>query len=108
MAEDPPARLFQWVRERLAAAHRLSEPMFLRNTKETEDERRAREDGERMYFEKEEASIRRAQNFGRRIAGPDDEGIWIPASYSLNRALVLESHEEHHPVDGNDETRRTG
>ena len=101
---DPRVHLFEWMKARLAAAHRLSGPMFLHSTNETEDERRAREEGERRYFEKEEDSIRRAQNFGRRISGPDDEGIWVPGSYSLNRALVLESHEEHDPIDGNDES----
>ena len=102
--EDPRAQLLRWVGARLAAGHRLSGPMFLRKTDETEGERRAREDNEKMYFEREETSIRRAQHFGRRIASPDREGIRVPGSYSLNRALVLGSHEEHHPVDGSDES----
>lgn len=91
-------------RRRPATGHRLSGPMFLCETDETEGERRARANEERRYFEKEEASIRRAQNLGRRIAGPDGEGVWVPGSYSLNRALVLESHERSDPIDGNDES----
>ena len=78
--------------------------MFGRRVGETEDERRDRETRETAYFDREEASIQRAQNFGKRIAGPDGEGIWVPGSYSLNRALVLRSHEEDHPVDGDPET----
>ena len=78
--------------------------MFFRVEGETEDECRDREAGERAYFDREEASIQRAQNFGKRIAGPDGEGLWVPGSYSLNRALVLGSHEEDHPVGGDHET----
>ena len=100
----PRALLLQWVGDRLAAAHRLSCPMFFRFEGETENERRNREAEERAYYDREEASIQRAQEFGRRIAGPDGEGIWVPASHSLNRALVLGSHEEDHPVDGDHET----
>ena len=102
--KDPRALLLQWVRARLAAAVRLSGPIFLRVKGETEDERRVREATERTYFDREEASIQRAQNFGKRIADPHGEGIWVPRSYSLNRALVLRSHEEDHPVDGDHET----
>ena len=101
---DPRAVLLQWVGARLAAADRLSGPMFFHVEGETEDERRGREARERAYFDREEASIRRAQNFGKRIAGPDGEGLWVPGSYSLNRALVLRSHEEDHPVDGHGKT----
>ena len=101
---DPPALLLQWVGARLAAANRLSCPMFFHVVGETEDERRDREAEERAYYDREEASIQRAQNFGKRIAGPDGEGTWVPMSHSLNRALVLESHEEDHPVDGDHET----
>ena len=101
---DPRALLLQWVGERLAAADRLSCPMFFRREGETEDERRDREARERAYYDREEASIQRAQNFGKRIADPDGEGIWVTGSYSLNRALVLGSHEEDHPVDGDHET----
>ena len=101
---DPRALLLQWVGECLAAADRLSCPMFFRVEGETEDEHRDREAMERTYFDREEASIQRAQNFGNRIAAPDGEGISVPVSYSLNRALVLGSHEEDHPVDGDHET----
>ena len=101
---DPRALLLQWVGERLSAADRLSGPMFFRVEGETEDGRRDREAGERAYFDREEASIQRAQNFGKRIAGPDGEGLWVSGSYSLNRGLVLGSHEEDHPVDGDHET----
>ncbi len=96
---DPRALLLEWVGDRLAAADRLSCPMFLRAEGETEDERRPREARDRTYFDSEEAAIQRAQNFGKRIAGPDSEGIWVTGSYSLNRALVLGSHEENHPGD---------
>ena len=101
---DPRALLLQWVGERLSAADRLSGPMFFRVKGETEDGCRDREAGERAYFDREEASIQRAQNFGKRIAGTDGEGLWVSGSYSLNRALVLGSHEEDHPVDGAHET----
>ena len=100
---DPRALLLRWVGERLAAADRLSSPMFFRVEGETEDGRRDREARERAYYNREEASIQRAQNFGKRIAGPDGEGLWVPGSYSLNRALVLGSHEQDHPVDGDHE-----
>ena len=100
---DPRALLLRWVGERLAAADRLSSPMFFRVEGETEDGRRDREARERAYYNREEASIQRAQNFGKRIAGPDGEGLWVPGSYSLNRALVLGSHEEDHPVGGDHE-----
>ncbi|WP_420462439.1 hypothetical protein [Candidatus Palauibacter sp.] len=90
--------LLRWVGERLAAGHRFSEPLFSHSVGETEDERREREAWEGAYFEREEASIRRAQNFGRRIAGRDVKGIWIPGSYALNRALVLGSHEGDGPT----------
>ena len=84
---DPRALLLRWVGERLAAADRLSGPMFFRVEGETEDGRRDREARERAYYNREEASIQRAQNFGQRIAGPDGEGLWVSGSYSLNRAL---------------------
>ena len=101
---DPRAVLLQWVGARLSAGYRFSCPIFSRREGETEDKRRDREARERAYFDREEASIRRAQNFGKRIAGPDGEGLWVPGSYSLNRALVLRSHEEDHPVDGHRDT----
>lgn len=100
---DPRALLLRWLGDRLAAAHRLSSPMFFHIVGETEDERRAGEAMEREYYEREEASVQRAQNFGKRIAGPDREGIRVPGSYSLNRALVLESHARDRPVDGDHE-----
>ena len=85
---DPRALLLEWVGERLCAADRLSCPMHM----------------DEAYFDSEETSIQRVQNFGKRIADPDDESIWVPVSYSLNRALTLRSHKEDHPVDGNHET----
>ena len=100
---DPRALLLRWLGDRLAAAHRLSSPMFFHVVGETEDERREGEAMEREYYDREEASVQRAQNFGKRIAGPDREGIRVPASYSLNRALVLESHGKDRPVDGDHE-----
>ncbi len=96
---DPRALLLGWVGERLAAGHRLSCPTFFHSANETEDQRGAREAEERAYYEREETSIQRAQNFGKRRAGRDGEAIWVPMSYSLNRALVLESHEDDHPAD---------
>ena len=101
---DPRALLLQWVGARLAAADRLSCPVFGSVKGATEDERRRRKARERAYFDREEASIQRAQNFGKRIGGPDGEGLCVPVSYSLNRALVLGSHEEDHPVGGDHET----
>ena len=85
---NPRALLLEWVGERLCAADRLSCPIHM----------------DEAYFDSEEASIQRAQNFGKRIADPDDESIWVPVSYSVNRALALRSHEEDHPVVGNHET----
>ena len=96
---DPRGLLLVWVGARLAAGHRLSCPMFLHSADETDDQRRAREAEERAYYEREEASIQRAQNFGRRTAAPDGDGIWAPMSYSLNRALVLDSHEDDYQAD---------
>ena len=68
---DPRTALLQWVGARLAAADRLSCPVFFRVEGEAEDERRDREAEERAHFDREEASTRRAQNFGKRIADPD-------------------------------------
>ena len=96
---DPRIILLNWVRARLAAGHRLSCPTFFHSVNETKDQRRAREAEERAYHEREEASIQRAQNFGKRIATSDGEDIWVPMSYSLNRALVLDSHEDDTPAD---------
>lgn len=86
---DPRALLLRWVGARLAAEHRLSGPMFLRPEQESAEGRRKREAGEREYFETVEASVVRAQNFGKRIADPDPACLWLPVSYTLNRALVL-------------------
>ena len=38
-----------------------------------------------------------------RIARRDDDGIRVATSYSLNRALVLESHQDDDPTDVNRE-----
>jgi len=91
---DERALLLRWVADRLAAGHRFSEPLWWHSLDETGDERRKREARERAYFERQEASIQRAQNFGKRMSGNDGEGIWIPTSYAVNRALVLGSQEE--------------
>lgn len=91
-AADARALLLRWVGHRLAAGHRFSEPLWFTVDGETEDERREREAEERAYFEREEASIRRAGNFGKRIHAEDTEEIAVPMGYALNRALVLRSH----------------
>ena len=91
---DERALLLRWVADRLAAGHRFSEPLWSHSVDETDAERRKREAWERAYFERQEASIQRAQNFGKRMAAADGEGIWIPTSYAVNRALVLGSQEE--------------
>lgn len=104
--KDPRSLLLEWLGQRLAAGHRFSSPMFFSSSGETEDQRRDREAGERAYYDREEASIHRAQNFGKRIGGGGDEAIWVPGSYSLNRALVLESHKEDHSDKGDREAGR--
>ncbi|MDE2879380.1 hypothetical protein [Candidatus Palauibacter soopunensis] len=91
---DERALLLRWVGDRLAAGHRFSEPLWCHPVDETDDERRTRKARARAYFERQETSIHRAQNFGKRIAAKDGEGIWIPTSYAINRALVLGSQEE--------------
>ena len=101
---DPRALLMGWLGARLAAGHRFSEPLWCHSVDETEDERRKREARERAYFTRQETSSQRAQNFGKRLAARDTEGIWIPGSYSINRALVLGSHEEERRADGEHET----
>ena len=75
VATDPRVLLLEWVEARLAAANRLSGPVFLRRVGETEDERRDREAREKAYFDREETSIQRAQDFGKRITGPDGSGL---------------------------------
>ncbi len=101
---DPRALLMEWLGERLAAGHRFSEPLWSHPVPEAEDARRKREAGERAYFKRQETSSQRAQNFGKRLAAKDTEGTWIPGSYSINRALVLGSHEEEHWADGEHES----
>ena len=88
---EPRDLLLRWVGARLAAGHRLSGPMFLRPEQESAEDRRKREAWEREYFETEEASVVRVQNFGKRITDPDPERLWLPVSSTLNRALVLRS-----------------
>ncbi|MDE0261143.1 MAG: hypothetical protein OXJ37_01895 [Bryobacterales bacterium] len=99
-APDPRTLLLRWVGDRLSAAHRFSCPIFFRIEGETDGQRRAREAEERAHYQRQEASIQRAQNFGKRISAPKGEGIWAPMSYSLNRALVLKTHTDDHEVDG--------
>ncbi len=89
---DARVLLLRWVGDRLAAGHRLSGPIFGHPIDETDQQRREREARERAYFEREETSVGRVQNFGRRISGGDGEGIAVPTSYAINRALVLQSH----------------
>ena len=101
---DERALLLRWVADYLATGHRFTEPLWVSVKGETDDEREKREAYERAYFEREETSIRRAQNFGKRIAAKDTDGIWIPTSYSMNRYLVLRSHEKDGSVDDEHET----
>ena len=79
-ATDPRSLLLRWVRDRLAAAHRLSCPTFFHIEGEADDRRRAREAEEKAYYDSEEASIQRVQNFGKRIGAPKSEGIRAPMS----------------------------
>ena len=92
---DPRGLLLEWVGDRLAAAQRMSSPMFFSHKGETREQRQSREAAERAYYKREETSIQRAQNFGKRLAARDDESIWVPRSYSLNRGLVLGSHKKY-------------
>ena len=101
---DPRALLLRWVGDRLAAAQRMSSPMFFSHKGETEEQRQSREAEQRAYYDREETSTQRAQNFGKRLTARDGEGIWVPMSYSMNRALVLGSHETDQPVDDDHET----
>lgn len=101
---DPRVLLLRWVGDRLAAAQRMSSPMFFSHEGETEEQRQSREAEERAYYDREETSIQRAQNFGKRLGARDGGSIWVPMSYSLNRALVLGSHEEDHSVADDHET----
>ena len=93
-SEEDPDLLLRWVGLRLAAADRMTGPLFFSRDDETDDERDERESDERAYFVRCERSTQRAQNFGKRIASRDDDGVWLPASHALNRALVFESHKE--------------
>ena len=101
---DPRVLLLRWVGERLAAAQRMSSPMFFGHKGETHDQRQSREAAQKAYYDREETSIQRAQNFGKRIAGREGGDIWVPKSYALNRALVLKSHKEDHLDTDDQET----
>ena len=101
---DSRVLLLRWVGDRLAAAQRMSSPMFFGHKGETQEQRQSREAAERAYHDREETSIQRAQNFGRRIAGRDGEDIWAPMSYSMNRSLVLGSHKKDNSDAGDHET----
>ena len=80
---DPRDLLLRWVQFRLAAGDRFTCPTFF-----------FRESAARQYYDQQEASTQRAQNFGKRLADPDTEGVWVSMSHALNRALVLGSDEE--------------
>ena len=101
---DPWALLLHWVEDRLAAAYRMSSPMFFSHEGETREQRQSREAAERAYYDREETSVQRAQNFGKRLAARDDESIRVPRSDSINRGLVLGSHKKDHPGAGDPET----
>lgn len=96
---DARALLLRWVGDRLAAGHRLSGPIFTHAIDESDEQRREREARERAYFEREETSVERSQNFGQRISGGDADGIAVPSSYALNRAPVLQSHQGEDEAD---------
>ena len=66
---DPRALLLRWVGDRLAAAQRMSSPLFFSHQGETEGQRLSREAAQKAYYDREETSIQRAQNFGRKITG---------------------------------------
>ena len=78
--------------------------MFYSHKGETQEQRQSREAAERAYYEREETSVQRAQNFGKRLAARDDESIWLPRSYSMNRGLVLGSHRKDRPGADEHET----
>lgn len=101
---DPRALLLRWVGDRLAAAQRMTSPMFFSHKEETREQRQSREAAERAYYDREETSVQRAQKFGKRLAARDDESIWVPMSYSLNRGLVLGAHKKDHPGADDRET----
>lgn len=101
---DPRALLLHWVEDRLAAAYRMTSPMFFSHKGETQEQRQSREAAERAYHDREETSIQRAQHFGKRLAARDDESIRVPRSYSMNRGLMLGAHRKDHPGAGGPET----
>ena len=101
---DPQALLLKWVEDRLAAAYRMTSPMFYSHEGETQQQRQSREAAERAYYDREETSVQRAQKFGKRLAARDDESLWVPRSYSMNRGLVLGSHQKDHPGADDHET----
>lgn len=103
-SEEDPDLLLRWVGLRLAAADRMTGPLFFSSDDETDDERSERESDEQASFLRCERSTQRAQNFGKRLASRDDDGIWLPASYALNRALVLDSHKDDDAAGGERET----
>lgn len=92
-SDDPRSLLKGWLGMCVAAAHRFSCPTFF-----GADAREIHE-----HYEREEASIQRTMNFGKRIADPNREVISVPASYALNRALVLESLGEDRTIDDDHE-----
>jgi len=99
-----PRALLYWVEDSLAAAYRLTSPTFCRHKGETQEQRQSREAAERACYDREETSVQRAQNFGKRLAARDDENIWVPRSYSMDRGRVLGSHRKDHPGADEDET----
>ena len=68
--------LIQWARYCLAAAVRLSSPLFL----PPEEAKR--------YYEERLRTMRWAQNFGLRSTRARDESVSIPNSMAINYALV--------------------
>ena len=53
----------------------MTSPLFIRRKGETQEQRQTREAAERAYYDREEASVQRAQNFGMWLAARDDESI---------------------------------
>ena len=71
---------------------------------ESAEGRRTREAAEREYFETEEASVVRVQDFGTTIADPDPERLRLRVGYMFNWALVLRSQGKARLVDGGSAT----
>lgn len=96
--EDPedPDLLLRWVGLRLAAADRMTGPLFFSRVGESDDERSERESSEREHFLRSERSVQLAQSFGARVGRGETDEIRLPTSYVLNRALVLSSHKKDH------------